>query len=67
LFGARRVDKTTLLQELRSVISKTEKTLYLDFDIFENLEKTERLSDFMQFLALNCYQEKSSKRLFAVY
>ncbi len=59
LIGARQVGKTTLLKQLFEEISKKEKCLFLDLDIFSNFEKVSSFENFLNTLKLNNYSEKT--------
>jgi len=58
LIGARQVGKTTLLKELFSEFSKTNKCLFLDLDILSNYEKISTFEGLVNTLKINGYEEK---------
>ena len=58
LLGARQVGKTTLLKELYSKLSGTNKCLFLDLDIISNYEKVSTFENLMNTLKLNEYNEE---------
>ena len=58
LIGARQVGKTTLLKELFSELSGTNKCLFLDLDILSNYEKISSFEGLVNTLKINGYDEK---------
>jgi len=58
LLGARQVGKTTLLKELYSELSITNKCLFLDLDIISNYEKISSFESLINTLKLNGYNEE---------
>lgn len=58
LLGARQVGKTTLLKELYSELSRTNKCLFLDLDIISNYEKISSFESLINTLKLNGYNEE---------
>lgn len=58
LLGARQVGKTTLLKELYSGLSKTNKCLFLDLDIISNYEKVSSFENLINTIKFNGYEEK---------
>jgi len=61
LIGARQVGKTTLLKELFSELTKTNKCLFLDLDIISNYEKTSNFESLINTLKANGYDEKQKE------
>lgn len=61
VLGARQVGKTTLLKELFSELSKTNKCLFLDLDILSNYEKASTFEGILALLKLNGYKEEQKE------
>ena len=61
LIGARQVGKTTLLKELTSELSRTNKCLFLDLDVLSNYEKVSSFEVLVNTLKVNGYNEKQKE------
>jgi predicted AAA+ superfamily ATPase len=66
LLGSRQVGKTTLMKELSSELSKTNKSLFLDLDVLSNYERVSTFEGFVGTLKLNGYRE-GQKDFFYVF
>jgi len=61
LIGARQVGKTTILKELFSELSGTNKCLFLDLDVISNYEKVSSFEILVNTLKANDYDEKQEE------
>jgi hypothetical protein len=66
LIGARQVGKTTVLQALYRHLKETNRSLFLDLDIYSNFEKVSTYENLMNTLKINSYVE-DQKELFFLF
>lgn len=61
LTGARQVGKTSLMKKLLESVKNGQNTAFIDMDLVSNLDKTESLDKFLDFLILNGYSKEKEK------